>query len=88
MTLRKHTKTSNWMRLWKITVTEPKEFRAQLLWRTELIAQSTTKGGAERVAKKELPDLFRDGASITIEPINGYVVKHIVYRVKPQNGWR
>ena len=83
MALRKHTNTSNWMRLWKVVVTEPKEFRAQLVWRMELIVQSTTKGGAERVAKKEYPDLFREGATVVIEPINSYVVKHLEYRVKP-----
>ena len=83
MTLRKHTKTSNWMRLWKLTVTEPKEFRAHLVWRVELLVQSTTKGGAERAARKEFPDLFRDGATIVTEPINSYVVKHLEYRVKP-----
>ena len=83
MTLRKHTKTSNWMRLWKLTVTEPKQFRAHLVWRIELIVQSTTKGGAERAARKEFPDAFRDGATIVTEPINSYVVKHLEYRVKP-----
>ena len=88
MTLRKHTNTSNWMRLWKATVTEPKQFRAHLVWRTELIVQSTTRGGAERVAKKEFPDLFRDGATLTIEPINSYVVKHLEYRVKRGNTQR
>ncbi len=86
MTLRKHTTTSNWMRLWKATVTEPKEFRAQLVWRTELIVQSTTEAGAARAAKKEFPDLFRDGTTVAIEPINSYVVKHLEYRVKPKNG--
>lgn len=85
MTLRKHTKTSNWMRLWKATVTEPKEFRAHLAWRTELIVQSTTKGGAERMARKEFPDLFGEGATIAIEPLNSYVVEHLKYRVKPDD---
>jgi hypothetical protein len=85
MTLRKHTKTSNWMRLWKVIVTEPKAFRAHLVWRIELIVQSTTKGGAERAAKKEFPDIFPEGANVSIDPINSYAVKHLEYRVKPRD---
>ena len=80
-TLRKHTRTSVYMSLWRITVTEPKGHRQRKAWRSELIAMATTEGGALRRAREEFPQLFTTGADIAVEKHAGYVVQHLVYRV-------
>lgn len=82
MPLRKHSKTSNWMRLWIVRVTEPKGFRERKAWVTELIVQSTSELGAERAVRSEHPELFTAGVTIAVEQVNGYVVRHLTYRAE------
>lgn len=81
--LRQHTRTSVYMSLWRVTVTEPKGHRERKTWRSELIAMATTEGGALRRAREEFPHLFRNDSRVEVEKHPSYVIEHLVYRVGP-----
>jgi hypothetical protein len=75
-----HSPTSNYMRLWRVTVTEPKGYRQRKAWRTEFIAMSTSESGAVAAVKREHPTLFREGATSDVDTIKGVTVEKVTYR--------
>ncbi len=75
---------STGMRLWMVTLREPRKHRERKVWVTELIALATSARGAELVARREFPALFADGPRIHVEALPRHTVKHLTYQAEPR----
>ncbi|HSQ04229.1 MAG TPA: hypothetical protein VLN59_09345 [Burkholderiales bacterium] len=74
------------MRLWLVTLRDPRKHRERKVWVTEVIALATTARGAEYVTRRELPRLFTYDPSVHVEALPHHVVKHLSYQADPRPG--
>jgi len=75
---------STGMRLWMVTLREPRKHRERKVWVTELIALATSARGAELVARREFPALFTYGPHVHVEALPRHTVKHLTYQAEPR----
>jgi hypothetical protein len=77
---------STGMRLWMVTLRDPRKHRERKVWVTELIALATSARGAELVARRELPALFAYEPRVHVEALPHHTVKHLTYQAEPRRG--
>jgi hypothetical protein len=74
------------MRLWMVTLREPRRHRERKVWVTEVIALATSARGAWRAARREYPALFACEPNVHVEALPNHTVKHLTYQADPRKG--
>lgn len=70
------------MRLWTVTVTEPRYKGDRKRWRHEYLAVATSARGAEFAVRQEHPSAFQyNGTDVDVEEFEARTLKHLEYKV-------